>query len=453
MEQNLKKVYIEPIVGEITQNNVIFLLTPTFEVTSISLHIIKNGIVVDLRVYELISDTCNRISVSIPYDNDEEYCRSSLEKHLSENNADIENSYTFQWFINDELISSHCLNMGSVNKLIFVSCDLPEGDTKHSLWNKVSYESPDLCCHIGDNIYGDDAYDDLIETSRTEAKNTTHSYESSYHNAWSRWAPLLRNTSHIMIPDDHDITDNYDCNHDNNPATKNTFSIFPYGQRCNTAVDEGMRMYNAYQASLLNMVDMPGYVFKHLNDNTTLVMLSRTFLNNDIVETLKSIEYSLRKHVIIAVSSAPIPMPHNIAGTIYETVFGRTGWNDDKLKELYDFCFSLLEEDISRNIVLIGGDIHIGVHGKIIKNDLSIPIYVTSPISNHPTIIEYIYSKALTDDHTLFDYKLKLTAKAKRNYLKVTLPLKNDDPGEIVWSEETKPKSLIKYYRQLWRML
>jgi hypothetical protein len=226
-----------------------------------------------------------------------------------------------------------------------------------------------------------------------------------------------------MIGDDHEITDGY--SHE---------TCFKFND---IAVNEGTEMYKIYQQGLLDSSQSVGFVCKNINDDTTLILISRSFFSGDIIETLRSIKF--QNNIIIAFSSAPLPMIKNISGLLYNSIFGNTGWSDLDLKDLYNFCFELLTKN--HKVILIGGDIHIGVEGIITKNNLILPIFITSPITNHPTVVEYIYSKSLNGKHTFFEYQLYLKAKAKRNYLKIML----DDitNGNLVFSSIKKPKSYL----------
>ena len=416
---------MQSIVGEVSEGTVVFLVIPR-EKCILTLNILLSRTIILTRLFRVIDDENEILIEEGPI----ALLKTGVSNRvcISDINIQKENFYRFQWCIDDKVIRTHRLRMDmNPKKLVFVSCDLPQADTQHSLWNNISAESPDLCCHIGDNIYGDSTY-----------HSRALDYNSLYQDTWGRWEPLLLDTSHLMIPDDHDITDGYTYGH------------------TGAAVERGLQAYVDYQEALVNNNDSgSGFIVKRIRHDTVLVMISRTFIPMSPLDKLKQLRKSLTGNVIIAFSSAPILIPDNFRGTIYKTVFGDEGWDNIALRELYDFCFELMEENSNTRIVLIGGDVHFGVQGTINKGFMSIPIFITSPISNQPTIVEKICAKSLNGTIHFHDYILNLESHARRNYLRLLFPegKSRDISGELIWNHEKYPGSILTFTGELLHMI
>lgn len=399
--------FITPIVGEITANGVVFLITA------------KKNITLYLKIDDLLysqyvinAGPPTRIFVDVPPN-------TTNTKYLF---------YHQEYYIERE-VSVHNLK-AQVDKLVFVSCDMPSAETKKPLWNKVSTdEKQGLCIHIGDNIYGDPAY-----------KSSKHDYNSIYHKTWARWSLLTTNFSHLMVADDHEITDGYDY----------TSTVPP----TDPAVSAGMLAYQNFQLSLTEQPQNPiGYIVKQVDADTTVYIMSRTLMGTTVLAKIKELKSTFSGKVILAMSSAPVPLSVGLMGTIYTGIFGSTGWDDAELTELYNLCFELLESGQVSQFVLVGGDFHFGIDGTVSKNNNSINIYVASAISSHPTVIESFCASAINGHNTFNGYQLDFKSKATRNYLTVDLPLKPTNPGKLVYSEKSMPKDLIAYYKELFAMI
>lgn len=388
---------IKPIVGEITDKAIIFLVNTSYS-TTLKLNI--NGQF--HSTYQTNSATPTRLIVDI------EVCSIK----------------TYTWLRNGIIVSEHRLGP-NIDTLVFVSCDLTEADTKHSLWNKISTdEKSGLCIHLGDNIYGDRVYQDTVQD-----------YDNRYSKTWSKWIDLLTDFSHIMVADDHEVVDGYG-----------------YADRLKPESQAGLTAYKNYQVALLN--DSKGdIIVKKINSDTTIYAISRTMIDTTPMEKLRQYRWTMTDKIILAFSSAPVPVTNGISGSIYTSIFGSSGWEDPDLKDLYDFCFDLLTTNQVQQIILIGGDIHIGVSGTVSKGNHHIDVYVPSGISSHPTVIESICATAINGRYDYQGYQMDFTAKAKRNYLSIGLPLKPTTPGKIIYNNESYPHDIKAYLSEMYYML
>ncbi len=384
---------VHPIIGEITSNGIVFIV-----VTSIS---------ITLDLY--INDKYYQFYITNAQDPTRIYVQIS-----------IEGKYT--WKYKNVTVSNHEID-SEYNKMIFLSCDLPAADTKHSLWKKLAKtEKNGICFHLGDNIYGDKAYN-----------TDNHDYHNIYNKTWSRWDKLMSNFSHMMIADDHEICDGYD-----------------YTVKLNPVIEKGLLAYKQYQTNLLQQNLYPGYFEKDVGYNTTVYGLSRTMMGISPLALIEQIKNGFKDNIILAISSAPVPQPEGVAGNLYGLIFGSFGWESSDLVKLYDICFDLLDSQKVKKIILIGGDLHIGISGTIKKlgSNNVIPVYVSSGITVYPSSIEHLLSRAITGISNFNNYTLDLESRAYRNYLTIPLPLSDTNPGTLTYSEECMPNNLLEYLKE-----
>lgn len=408
---HVNEISINPIVGEITANGVIFLI------------VTKVSILLDLYIdgtyyatYLTNTKIPTRIFVDVApntYTLDKPVTLYTWKLH-----RDIVN---YNWHnLTENIVSEHKLK-SSYDRLIFLSCDMPAADTQHSLWNTIgSIEHEGICFHLGDNIYGDAAYN---------TQNIT--YDDIYVKTWSRWAHIMNNFSHIMIADDHEICDGYD-----------------YNVPLNSKINSGLLAYHQYQSSLQQNQNISGFFIKTVDKDTTVYGLSRTVIGITPLEMIKSLKYSFSGNIILAISSAPIPLALKFQ-TLYGMIFGSFGWESNELLELYDICFSLLRSGQVRSIILIGGDLHFGISGIISDGKYQVHVYVASAISAHPTHIEHLLANEMNGTFPFGNYVIELQSKAYRNYLSISLPINNSNPGLLIYSTESQPANMIAYLEEM----
>jgi hypothetical protein len=325
--------------------------------------------------------------------------------------------YTINCFFKNQNIYTQRLSTYLPKKLLFVSCDYPELDTNETLWDQLSGNHIDLTFHLGDNIYGDTAYKN---SDPIEAK---YAYHQRYFNTWSRWAPLLRDSQHLMIPDDHEVTDNYQ-----------NISLEERALDINGKI--ALQLVDEYQSAL--------YLKKKFHTqkvgSTVIYLSTRLYLEDLQIEDLRA-EADSAKRLILCLSSAPLFEMKGFAGWIINKLVGTEAkWSSERLRRLYDTLFDWLEEDSSREVLLIAGDLHIGCEGEVFKKNRSLKFFVTSPISYHPTpVFGNFYASQLCGEHHFGPYTMKINqAESKRNYM--TLDLESNQPKLHFGKTET-PKS------------
>ena len=284
-------------------------------------------------------------------------------------------------------------------------------------------------------------------------------YWKRYYRTWSRWAGNtssgltdLSSSSHLFLPDDHDITDGYYL--DKYPSGSVGREIAQVGEALHDEyspfekVEKWGRRCYAPNGQLQET--MRGLRWKLLGE-TLLVLFPRWFAKNDPLPTgfLEELDEVIAKAgetptaLLLAFTTAPLPRPSGAAVDIYDVVFGLDGlWTNEQAESLYDWVSAWIEKDSAhRKALVVGGDLHIGADFKVTSGDTSFRVLVSSPISNQPTVAENAYAYALNSLKSIGKYTLQGEARAQRNYVYVDL---NPFNAFHVWSRENLPANKLQ---------
>ncbi|SNW62245.1 Phosphodiesterase/alkaline phosphatase D [Orpheovirus IHUMI-LCC2] len=386
---------LNPIVGEVTHNQAKILFVPSSS-TPLTLYIndIKN------QEIQPIENVVNTLVL----------------KGLSK-----DNTYTIK-FYQDALINStspeikplaYCtFKTFSIPKHIhIVSCDLLEiRDAGLSAWNKLSSDmNIELMLHIGDNVYMDRehyrAINYIEDKKEINMKVIEDDMRKRYHRTWNGVNNVLARTSNMMIWDDHDVHDGFHIisNNVSNP---------------NKVEEIAIKLYKEYQEGLLiNPPAKPGGSWYRQYGDLLLFVCERTTLpeGNVTEELLNSLSTMLYnpyvKRLALVFTSAPIPVPTGVLGKAYSMIYGTDGlWKDEELTKVYDVVYNWLDgsnfDSVQRNAVIIGGDLHIGVDAVITRGGISIPLFISSSVSNYATIAERLFGMGMVK-RTVGNYKVE----------------------------------------------
>ncbi len=351
-------------------------------------------------------------------------------------------TYIIQWMINNCLSYQHCIKNEEINKLIFVSCDFLEADTKNSLWAKMVDELSDNIglIHLGDQAYMDPVFNQCKKLLITNNLNTQQQcfnlYGQRYCDTWNPHANILSNTSSYYIWDDHEIYNDIKLNDNHDKMTETIINV---------AVDaykKYQQSFHVYHDTIIN--DYCWY--KYINKHTILLTIERTSRDVAFEEIVEAILSLNMKKLILCFTSAPIPIPQGIHGHLYKSLKGLDKfWPEDKLIALYDWLFKWMIDD--RQVVVVGGDIHFGVYGNMTKNELKIPVIIASPITNQPYPDRILAAKGMKGSHRLGDMTFTtVTSKARRCYATLML---DDVSINMVYCKDKYPQNKIKYLKAL----
>lgn len=346
--------------------------------------------------------------------------------------------YSLRIFYQNENVHIQRISTYAPRHLAIVSCDYPELDTANSLWHSLSDHQIDLTLHLGDNVYADEVYwraqNLLEESSLIEAQPIIASeYAARYHYTWNRWAPLLRDSSHLIIPDDHEIVDNF--------------------TESNAVTEIALNTIDKYEHALWRFFPIERYGSSYWVGHTLIYMCTRIYtkdgpVNSEILTDILR-QASEAQTLILCLSTAPLFNLEGWAGWIVRKAYSENlVWTDAKLLLLYKALFEWLATNSERKAIIIAGDLHIGVKGEVSNGAHTIPIYVTSPISYHPTpLLGDFFAKHLQGKHHLKDYTMHITeAYSKRNYLLFDLETHQAD---LKVSSEHTPGSLWEMWQNI----
>ena len=452
---------LPPIVGEIIDNKAVIIFELHNQTSTIGYSITLQKSIETHNVH--ITHLFNPISDDIIYvDNIEKIGPTRV--LLKFDNSD---KYKVNWFIDNALQFEHeIIISNNINKLVCVSCDLLEADTKHSLWNKIMDEiipnNRTAIMHLGDQAYMDPVFNQckkiIVDSElKSEAKSKLtneiqvnrlclNAYGDRYCATWKPHSKLLANVSNYYIWDDHEIANDIKLDDIIDSTVKRISEI-------------AVESYNMYQQSFhvnKTFIINDYCWYKYINEKNPTMMLaiertSREVTLQEIFDAI--IELNKTKtfnRLILCFSSAPIPQPHDGCGKIYEHLKGLNKfWDPKKLVTLYSWLFNWMGED--KEVVIVGGDVHFGVHGYVTKNTLKIPVLIASPITNQPYPDRSLASKGMHGRHIISSTSkddiimfTTISSKARRCYGTIDLesvPIKT----HIIYSEDKYPKDLIKY--------
>ncbi|QKF94665.1 alkaline phosphatase D-related protein [Fadolivirus algeromassiliense] len=365
-------------------------------------------------------------------------------------------NHMLSWFINDALEFQHTVIISNtIHKLIFVSCDLLEADTKNSLWNRMQGEILDnlrtAVVHLGDQAYMDGVFNEckaVVNSVNDDEKKKQicfNNYGNRYCATWKPHAQLLANVSNYYIWDDHEIANDIKLDQITDPTIKFI------SEAATLAYMKYQQSFHINKTYIINEYCWYKYIDRKLT--TVILALERTSQDIQIDDIFKTImklnKKNTIKRLILCFSSAPVPIPHGNYGTVYKKLKGiGKFWDQTKLETLYRWLFNWMGTD--KEVAIIGGDVHFGIHGYIKKNESIIPVLIASPITNQPYPDRMLAANGMHGTHQINNdiIFVTLSSKARRCYGTLDLesvPMKTD----IVYSQDIIPNNITKYLKTM----
>ncbi len=322
-----------------------------------------------------------------------------------------EGVFTIDWYINHLLKYTHKVSITDLtSQLIFVSCDKVEKDVNPSLWGRMvnQIEGKTVIVHLGDQAYMDKVF---------YSKNTTlQDFGNRYCETWKPHAHLLSNTSNFYLWDDHEIANNIVLDQITDPQIK-------------LIADTAVEAYEVYQQTFhvypTNIINDYCY-FKYLSGDMDSVLLaiertSRAVQLFEIFNAIQLLDNKQKiKRLILCFSRAVLPIP-----PLY--FVNDKFMEHDEFEALFNF---LIEWGKEKQIVVVGGDVHFGLLGKVVSNTTTINVIISSPITNQPTLKPKLTSKLFKNQTFKFNHFdfIVLKTKAKRCYATLNLLDKQLEP-------------------------
>lgn len=439
---------IEPIVGEINGMKCKIL----FELTNINDTLDCEIFISDSNDEELVSITQNIKSEEKGFSdiiiNFSEYGKYKLIWYININGDKLNKIYGYE----HEIVIKE-----RPDKMIVVSCDMLEANVENnkSMWKIMEKELQNndqiITMHLGDQAYMDGVFNKclkLVKTGKYDEEFFINEFGQRYYDTWKNHIKILSNTMNINIWDDHEIKNNMLLNDESISDDEKTVRGF------------AVEAYKKYQESfhLDKQIILTKYSWYKIIGDVLLIAFERTSENlnvqkaiNIIKELSECCEHLVK--IVICFSGAPIPPPSGPYGTLYEKLVGDMDkfWKTEDMINLYNNLFEIVEK--GKDVVVCGGDLHFGTYGIMEKRGLTtlkIPVMISSPITNQPTIDRWLASKGLKGNHKITDQIIFKTikTKARRCYGVINF---NDTPMSLhmEFSDQKMPKNIIKYLRTL----
>lgn len=392
---------LEPIMGRTTQDSASFIcscIAPVYDLVVI--FYLMGNVVKDLTTEVSLHKGVNHINI---------------------NGLSPDSIYKCEWrkislvddFCNPEnVLFEFSISTKPPSMICAVSCDNPDLDISSSLWNKVSVIKPDMCIHLGDNIYGDRVFR-RTKMGKIPMMECSEEYRKAYYKTWGRWGKMLRDTSHICIPDDHEVCDGY------------IGDVTSGNKKDRDITERGALVCSEFQLQMSKAGEEDDYIYMvPIDDDAVAVVISRVCFQGKTVDdtVIEKIEELIQPYgsqiqrLLLFFSFPPLPIAYS---AFHSCIFGGWPGEKDDILRFYNWCFSWMRSSENRKIMVVGGDIHMGVDCKIKhpKDNLQFHIYASGPISNQPTPAEYSQAKALMSMKTFGNYKIETKAKCRRNFL------------------------------------
>ena len=334
-------------------------------------------------------------------------------------------------------------------------------------WVKMLKHTSTVDCilHVGDQIYPDsedilhadeifnEIFDDLDdEKKRMLMLRARAMYRNKYRTVFASKGKvdLMKKVSNLMIWSDNDVANDFTTMKKEDGTTQ---MYHPNFLQC------GMRAYREYQRRLWDP-DCSSYYsgpeveewHSHVYGNVGIFMcdLRGNRINGDGVQSSDNALLSEKQwsdleaffqnpdlKVIVVCSETPFigDEPEVVKKTIEKVpglAFLRDHWpyNDDELIKLLDLCFAFKakseEDDIPREVLLIGGDIHCGVTSIVRDNKTGMQItqLTTSPVTNHVCKFFCALSGNISERYNFSHLPL---GDKFRNYADVHINIADDD--------------------------
>jgi alkaline phosphatase D len=224
--------------------------------------------------------------------------------------------------------ASHDFSVG------FGSCPRFGDDRLQPIWSAVDSFEPDLFLWIGDNIYGDSLYPEILQEEYRRQRDV------------DALQPVLHNVSHLAVWDDHD----YGLNNHNksNPIKESALEIF--------------KQYWANPS--YGLPDVPGVFFRY-----TYGQVDFFFVDDRYYRDADSDPDSPQKTMLGASQLSWLKTELEASTAIFKVLVAGGGWNNGKgvgedswasfqreRNEIFDF---IRDREIN-GVIFLSGDTHVG---------------------------------------------------------------------------------------------
>jgi alkaline phosphatase D len=219
-------------------------------------------------------------------------------------------------------------------RVAFGSCPKFQDDRVQPIWPVISELRPDLFLWIGDNIYGDSLDPDILREEYRRQRDV-HGLQ-----------PLLHNTSHLAVWDDHDFALN---NHD----------------RTNPIKDQSLEVFEDYWANpSYGLPDAPGVFFSYSYGDVDFFFVDDRYYrdpNEDPDTPTKTMLGAEQfKWLQAQLTNSDATFKVIVSGSGFSNAEGEGGDSWAAFLHERDRLFDFIRDENINGVVLMSGDSHIG---------------------------------------------------------------------------------------------
>jgi hypothetical protein len=256
--------------------------------------------------------------------------------------------------------------------------------------------------HLGDQVYMDDAHDELIKNNTSNDTYTVRRtyydvYNLNYNNKYKK--KVLRNAYNVMIRDDHETISNYKTipNNLTQIMLDNVNDMYKIFQEDLYGVEKHNIKHLVFKDFQIIIPDLRKYR-QPITDNITKYPIMSETQMTEFDDIVKNTQSEIKRTYYV--STIPLVGVDKKLDKLISIISGNTNVNIDDyissnnyLTERVFIINKLFELD---NVVVIGGDYHYAEYYTFVKNGKTIKQITTSPISSDPLILQSSwYKKAI----------------------------------------------------------
>jgi hypothetical protein len=246
--------------------------------------------------------------------------------------------------------------------------------------------------HLGDQVYMDEAHDELAINKTTgdiaTVRRTYYNvYNTNYDNKYKK--KILRNAYNIMIGDDHDIIDNYGSSPNNLTHTmlENVKDMYKIFQEDLYGIENHNIKHLVFNDFQIIIPDLRKYR-KLTTDNITKYPIMGEIQMKEFDNIIKNTQTIIKRTYYV--STTPLVSVNKTLDKVLELLSGKK--IDSHLDHYIASPIYTLEQkyilgklfEFNSDVIIVCGDLHMADYFTFIKNGKTIKQITTSPISSNP---------------------------------------------------------------------
>lgn len=299
--------------------------------------------------------------------------------------------YELVWYHRHRVVHRQIVKYPTLRNIVFVSNDLPEAETETPLWSSVVETGPDVVVHLGSNIYADRDFQLVKQYQRSQKEHNEgdiqlligHYYGRRYRETFNRWIPELGSVPHLFGIGDHDL------GHKRSSTERGVTTIH----------SAALHYYDLYQGQANGSPTGSGRdrswvrSWSCMGREVTLANLDRPTTDGLANTTILSQVPPETQLLLVTTAEPPLPCPsyHQQLLTLRHRK-RRYHVSDQDVVDLFDSITTWLDQDETREAIVISGGAHFGAIGRVRRRDRDsnyrLNFGISSPITDQPSTLE-----------------------------------------------------------------